>query len=186
MLELRRRGFLRTLLLGLAALVGGAPGRWRAARAEPAQPAETGAAESPLLSAASRRRLAQFADVIVPEWNGHPAAGTDEFVMRFEALARATPDRVDAYQRFFERFARAVDARLPLGPGPSDPPALGALFEAWHREWRTEAKPSFAAQFFEMLRRDVLRTYYASPAGWKAVGYSGPAHRATPGGAPDA
>jgi hypothetical protein len=186
MMELRRRGFLCTLLLGLAALVGGAPGRWLAARAEPAQPAETGAAEGPLLSPASRRRLAEFADVIVPEWNGHPAAGTDEFVVRFEALARATPDRVDGYRRFFERFARAVDARVPPLPGPPDPLALAALFEAWHHEWRTEAKPSFAAQFFEMLRRDVLRTYYASPAGWKAAGYGGPAHRATPDAAPHA
>lgn len=174
-MDLLRRSFLRSLLLGLAALVGGAPGRWLAARAEPA------AAAGPLFPPASRRLLAQLADVIVPEWNGHPAAGTDDFVTRFEALARTMPDRVDAYGRYFERFAKTVGARVPLVPGPPDPLALGALFEAWHREWRTQPKPSFGAKFFEMLRRDVLRTYYSSPAGWKAVGYAGPAHRAAPG-----
>ena len=30
------------------------------------------------------------------------------------------------------------------------------------------------------LRRDVLRVYYASPAGWAALGYSGPVHRLHP------
>jgi hypothetical protein len=177
-MELRRRGFLRTLLLGLAAAVG-APGRWLATRAEPVP-------ERPLLSPASRRVLGYFADVIVPAWNGHPAASAGDFLARFEALARATPDRVDAYGRFFERFVATVAARVPLLPGPPDPLALAALFEAWQHEWRTQAKPSFAAQFFEMLRRDVLRSYYSSPAGWKAVGYAGPVHRAAPDAGPHA
>jgi hypothetical protein len=171
---LLRRSFLRTLLLGLAAFVGGAPGRWLAAWAEPE------AAERPLFPAASRLLLGHFADVIVPEWNGHPPASVGDFLGRFEALAAATPGRVDSYRRLFERFARQVDARAPLLPGPPDPLALGALFEAWQHEWRTQPKPSFAAQFFEMLRRDVLRTYYSSPAGWKSVGYAGPVHRAAP------
>jgi hypothetical protein len=174
-MDLLRRGFLRTLLLGLAAIVGGVPGRRLAAYAVPDP------AAGPLFPAASRRLLAQLADVIVPAWDGQPAAGSDDFVTRFEALARAAPDRVDAYGRFFERFVQAVGAHVPLEPGPPDPLALGALFEIRHREWRTQPKPSFGAQFFEMLRRDVLRTYYSSPAGWKAVGYTGPAHRAAPG-----
>jgi hypothetical protein len=173
-MELLRRSFLCTLLLGLAALIGGAPGRWLAARAEPE------AAQGPLFSAASRRLLGWFADVIVPEWNGHPPASAGDFLARFEALAHATAGRADSYGRLFERFARQVDARVTLLPGPPDPQALGTLFEAFAHEWRTQAKPSFAAQFFEMLRRDVLRSYYASPAGWKSLGYAGPVHRATP------
>jgi hypothetical protein len=179
-MALLRRSFLRSLLLGLAALVGGAPGRWLAARAEPE------AAEGPLFSADARRLLAHVADVIVPEWNGHPAASAGDFLARFEALAEATPGRTDSYRRLFARFAGAVAERVPLGPGPPDPLALAALFEAWQREWRTQAKPPFAAQFFEMLRRDVLRTYYSSPAGWKAVGYAGPVHRAAPDAGPPA
>ena len=178
-MELRRRSFLATLLLGLAAFIGGAPGRWLAAWAEPAATAgET------LFSSSSSRLLAQFADVIVPEWNGQPAASAGDFVARFEALARQTPGREDTYQRSFKRFAAAVGSRVPLSPAPLDSEALHALFDAWHREWRTRPNPSFDAQFFEMLRRDVMRTYYASPAGWKAVGFSGPVHRATPDGRP--
>jgi hypothetical protein len=178
-MQLPRRGFLRTLLLGLAALAGGGPARRLAAQAEPARAASP---EGPLFTTASRRLLTQLADVIVPEWNGHPAAGSDDFVARFEALARATPGRADAYGRFFGRFVKAVHARVPLLSEPPDPLALGALFDAWHGEWRAQAKPPFEARFFEMLRRDVLRTYYSSPAGWRAVGYAGPVHRAAPAG----
>jgi hypothetical protein len=179
-MELRRRSFLTTLLLGLAAFVGGAPGRWLAAWAQSAP------ADAAQLSSASRRLLGHFADVIVPKWNDHPAASAGDFVARFEALARQTPGRDDTYRRWFERFATAVGARVPLSPGPPDAPALHALFEAWHREWRTQPSPSFEAQFFEMLRRDVMRTFYASPAGWKAAGFAGPVHRATPDGRPHA
>jgi hypothetical protein len=165
-----RRRFLVALLLGLAALVGGAPGRWLRARAE-------GASAEALFSAPARRLLALFADLIVPAWNGRPAASDGDFVERFEALARGTPGRADAYRRHFERFVAGVDARVALLPGPADAAALEALLDAWYREWRSESKPSFEAQFFEMLRRDVLRTHYASPAGWKALDYHGPAHR---------
>ena len=164
-----RRAFLR-LLLGLAAL-GFAPARRLAAERLP-----------PLLDEAARARLAGFAAVIVPAWNGQPAAGADDFALRFEALARSTPDRVAAYGRYFERFVREVDALAPPRQ-PPDAAALTALFERWHEEWRREAEPSFAAQFFELLRRDVLRVHYSSPAGWRALGFHGPAHRATPSGA---
>ena len=178
-MKLGRRRLLESFLLGVAALVGGGPARWLAARAEPggAALAEPEATPRPLFSAGSRRLLEIFADVIVPEWNGHPAASAGDFAARFEALAGATAGRADSYGRFFERFAKAVDTRVPLLPGPPDPAALGALFETWHREFRSEEKPAFAAQFFEMLRRDVLRTYYATPAGWRALGYHGPVHR---------
>jgi hypothetical protein len=178
-MRLGRRAFSRSLLLGLAALVGGAPGRWLVARAE----AEASPPSPPsLFSAVERRVLALFADAILPAWHDEPAASAGDFLARFEAFARSAPERSDAYGRWFERFVNAVDARVPLLPGPADPVALAALFAGWQQEWRSEARPSFGAQFFEMLRRDVLRTYYASPAGWKAVGYAGPVHRATPDG----
>jgi hypothetical protein len=175
-MELGRRRLLGSLLYGLAALVGGAPARWLAAHAEPL------VTPRPLFSPGSRRLLVVFADVIVPEWNGHPSGGSGEFAARFAALAEVTAGRADSYSRFFERFVKEVAVRVPLLPGPPDPGALGLLFERWHQEFRTEPKPSFAAQFFEMLRRDVMRTYYATPAGWRALGYQGPAHRATPDG----
>jgi hypothetical protein len=197
-MRLERRGFLRTLLLGLAGLAGVGPPRWLAAHAEaaggaaPAEPdGEAGHAEpgreaesagTALFSADSRRLLGRLADVIVPEWQGRPSAGTDEFLSRFEALARETPGRVETYGRHFDRFVEAVASQVPSTPDPPDSVALTALFEGWHREWQTQPAPSFAAQFFEMLRRDVFRTYYASPAGWKAVGFTGPAHRVSPDG----
>ncbi len=161
-----RRAFLRALL-GLGALLL-APARRLAAARLPR-----------LFEGAARARLANFAAVIVPAWNGQPAAGGGDFAERFEALARATPDRVDAYRSYFERFVGEVDARVP----PREPPdevALTALFERWHEEWRREAEPTFAAQFFELLRRDVLRAYYGSAAGWRALGFHGPAHRPPP------
>jgi hypothetical protein len=163
----RRRAFLSALLGLLAWLL--APAR------------RLGATPAPLLPAAARERLAGFAAVIVPAWNGQPAAGTGEFLERFEALARLTPRRVEDYGRYFERFVREVDAQLPPQQ-PQDVVALDALFERWHEEWRREAEPSFAAQFFELLRRDVLRSYYSSPAGWRSLAFHGPAHRATPDG----
>jgi len=179
-MKLGRRRLLGSLLSGLAALVSGAPARWLAAYAEPL------VTPRPLFSPGSRRLLAVFADAIVPEWNGHPSGGAGDFTARFEALAEVTAGRADNYGRFFERFVKEVDARVPLLPGPPDPAELGALFERWHREFRTETKTTFAAQFFEMLRRDVMRAYYATPAGWRSVDYHGPAHRATPDGGPRA
>jgi hypothetical protein len=158
-MRLGRRSFLRALL-GVAA--------WLLA------PVRRAAAES-LLTAAQSAQLARYAAVIVPAWNGQPAAGGAEFTARFErlALAHAAPE---SYRRQFERFAAEVERRAP----GLEPDAVAALFEGWHAEWRREARPGFEATFFEYLRRDVLRAHYASAAGWRALGWSGPAHRAAP------
>ena len=163
-MRVSRRSFLRALL-GLAALL--LPPARRAARAE-------GRA---LLAPAAREHLARFAAVIVPAWNGQPAAGAPDFVARFEVLALVHAGS-DAYRRQFDRFASEVERHVPS----FEPPGVAALFERWHDEWRREARPGFAASFFELLRRDVLRAYYATAPGWRSVGWAGPAHRAAPGG----
>ena len=58
--------------------------------------------------------------------------------------------------------------------------ALVPLLRDWYAEYRDAPQPSNNARFADDFRRDVLRIYYASPAGWRSVGYDGPVHRSHP------
>lgn len=135
-----------------------------------------------MFSGRSERLVLALASVVVPAWNGHPAAGqSPDFVARFEALLRGTPGRRRAFGRHWNAFAREVVKRVPSASGDAaDLAALEAVLRGWYDEYRSQASPSDAARFFEMLRVDVMRAFYASPAGWAVLGYAGPVRRAHP------
>ena len=173
----------RRFLVAVAALVAGAGLAWlfggrRSKRAsEPAL-----AAPDSLFPPATRPVLFAFADAIVPRHGGHPAASEVDLVPHLERWARADARRRRFYQREWERFAVEIRRRVAFVGGRPEPEALVALLEHWYAAYRTEERPDTHARFFEQLRRDVLRVYYASPAGWASVGYAGPVHRTHPMG----
>ena len=177
---MRRRRFLALAALLVASVLAwlGLRG-WRRDDDVSSEPAYTIA---PLADPASRVLFLAVADAIVPRHGGQPAASEIPFAPLFEDWVRAASDRETVYARYWGRFEQDIRARLaPAGDRP-DPGPLTELLQEWYRAYRDEARPSVAAQFFEILRRDVLRVYWASPAGWSAVGYPGPARRSRPTG----
>jgi len=171
-----RRGFL----LGFLVALSGALLSPRAARAGEESPP---APRQRLFSRKSERVILALADVVVPAWNGHPAASqSPDFLPRFEALVRTTPGRMSAFGQHWKGFTREVFERVPsVGSSQPDLAALEPVLRTWYAEYRSQASPSHAARFFEMLRIDVMRTYYSSPAGWAAAGYAGPVRRSHAG-----
>jgi len=166
-----RRTFVCALLL-VPPLVLATPRRVRADEARARR----------LFSRRSERVILAVADVLVPAWNGHPAAsGSADFLPHFEELLRATPGRANAFAQHWRDFTREVFARVPsAGSAEPDLVALDGVLRGWYDEYRSQPAPSDAARFFELLRVDVMRTCYSSPAGWAAVGYRGPVQRVHP------
>jgi hypothetical protein len=113
--------------------------------------------------------------VVPPDGDSPPASGID-LLPRLERWVGSSSGRRALYEKGWPALASRVRA---LGPEP-DAAALEALCAELHRAFR-EGRSDGAASFFEQLRRDVLRVYWSSPAGWAAVGYTGPAHEAHPG-----
>jgi len=123
--------------------------------------------------------LLAVADVIVPADAESAGAGEIEFVPAIERWVRASPEREQIYTAWWPIFERACRARVSFQAGQPEPEMLEHALEAWHREY-TLSGASIPARFFEQLRRDTLRVYYASPEGWASVGYRGPAMLAEP------
>ena len=120
-------------------------------------------------------------DVLVPAHGDQPAASETEILPRLDRWVASSPQRTRFYLRNWFTFEEEVRRRLRYEDGRPDSRKLEALFRQWHREYRRE-RPGPAARFFEQLRRDVLRVYYSSPAGWDSVGYAGPPMRSRPPG----
>jgi hypothetical protein len=121
--------------------------------------------------------LLAVADAVVPRVGEYPAASEIDFLPRLQRWVESSPYRRRMYQRGWPRFEQQIRARIATrGDGP-DPEALAGLLERWHRDYR-EGRAEPPARFFEQLRRDTLRVYYASPAGWISLGYTGRPQRA--------
>jgi hypothetical protein len=131
------------------------------------------------LPAGSEPLLLAAAEVLVPRHGGHPAASEIDLLPRLDRWVASSPSRARFYRRRWPAFEEEVRMRLRYEQGRPDPRKLRALFQQWYREYRRE-RPGEAARFFEQLRRDVLRAYYSSPAGWASVAYAGPVTRPHP------
>jgi hypothetical protein len=191
---LRRRAFL---LGGVAvALVGGGGllsirSRRRRALADDAQnnraqsnspPAEAPGIEpnpEPLFPPEDWPLLLAVADAIVPREGDLPAASEIDLLPKLESWARSDASRLRIYKKGWPRFRKLLER---AGEASASGPSINTLSQL-HTRYRLEDRPPQGAAFFEQLRRDVLRIYYASPAGWASVSYTGPVHRPHPIGA---
>jgi hypothetical protein len=176
----------RVFLLGAAGMTGIAATGWlvlRGRRDGNEEALRTGTPPpSPVsfLPATSVPLLLSLADLVVPAWHGEPAASEIDLLPRLERVVGRSPARADFYRRKWGFLERDLRRAAPFeGAGPLAEAALPVL-QSWFEEYRSLEVPSAAAHMFEVLRRDVLRAYYASPAGWRAVGYPGPARRSHP------
>ena len=178
---LRRRGFL---LAAGAAIVVATAWTWRVLTRGDADGVRSQAAPYPgygsIFAPATRPLLDALADAIVPRFGGHPAASEIGIASRLERWLLTSPHRLRVYRTYWPGFEASIRERVALRPGRPDPDALVPLLRGWYAEYRDAARPSANALFAEDFRRDVLRLYYASPAGWKSVGYDGPVHRSHP------
>jgi hypothetical protein len=179
---MRRRSFLIAAAAIVAAAVVATLSRLLrrevpAQAPEPARPAPAS-----IFPARTQPVLFAVADVIVPRYGEHPAASEIDLVPQLERWVRAAPRRRRFYQREWENFEARIRRSVPFAGDRPEPEALIPLFEGWYDDFRTQADPDTHVRLFEQLRRDVLRVYYASPAGWASVGYAGPVMRAHPRG----
>lgn len=178
---LRRRGFLAGALALAAGCADGSLRWWRGAPAAPGAPAA-----APVVTGWTPVPAPQLpvfwavADVIVPRWQGHPAASEIDLLPRLEKLARMFPEPAAYRYQTWLQFEAVLRRRVDFSAGLPDPGQLHELFESLYTEWRRADRPSAESHYFEKLRMDVLRAYYSSPAGWKAVGYAGPVRRSHP------
>ena len=177
---MRRRDFLRAAAAQVAAatLAGCTRLLGRKTAKKPAESDPT--APESLFSPESRKVLLGVADVIVPRDGEHPAASEIDLVPRLERRVLASEGRLLLHRMNWWRFEGAIRQRVSFTDGRPDPQALAPILEGWYAAFRSERRPSAEARFFEALRRDVLRIYYSSPAGWASVGYAGPVHRSHP------
>jgi hypothetical protein len=176
----------RSFLIAGAALVATAAGAGLSRlfrRREPAEPPEpVSATPSSIFSAQTRPVLLAVADVIVPRYGEHPAASEIDLIPRLERWVNDSAIRLRVYRKLWPGFAAEIRRRVPFSGDRPETEALIPLFEDWYEAYRTPANRDVNAHFFEQLRRDVLRLYYASPAGWASVGYTGPVMRTHPMG----
>lgn len=117
-----------------------------------------------------------LADLIVPREGEHPAASEIDLLPRLEGWIRSSKSRERAYKKGWPKLRQLVK-RVRVVDGKPDPLKLTMRMGKWVEKYRRQ-KRSFRVliPFFEQFRSDVLRVYYASPAGWAAMGYRGPAH----------
>jgi hypothetical protein len=176
---MRRRTFLWAVaVLGAAAAVA-----WRLrllGRRPTTPPVAEAPAPSALIGPDHQAVFFAVADVIVPRWGEHPAASETDLLPRLEKLGRLYPSRAETLRDNWPAFEQILRQRVPFHDGLPDAVALTALFEIWYAEYRSGAEPGPVREYFELLRMDVLRVYYSSPAGWASVGYTGPVYRTYP------
>ena len=123
--------------------------------------------------------LLAVADAIVPREGDLPAASEIDLLPKLESWVRGSAPRLRIYERGWPRFRALLERKGEAGASGPSRQTLTRL----HTRYRFEDRPPQEAAFFEQLRRDVLRLYYASPAGWASVSYTGPVHRPHPLGA---
>jgi hypothetical protein len=116
--------------------------------------------------------LLAVADAVVPRVGEHPAASEIDILPRLERWVESSPYRRRIYRRGWPPFERQIRARTATRGDRPDPEILTGLLERWYRDYR-EGRGHESARFFEQLRRDTLRAYYGSPAGWISLGYTG-------------
>jgi hypothetical protein len=126
--------------------------------------------------------LLAIADAIVPREGDLPAASEIDLLPKLESWVRASAGRLRIYEKGWPQFRALLERKGEAGASGPSRRTLGRL----HVRYRFGARPPRGAAFFEQLRRDVLRLYYASPAGWASVSYTGSVHRPHPLGAPGA
>jgi hypothetical protein len=126
--------------------------------------------------------LLAVADAIVPREGDLPAASEIDLLPKLESWVRGSAPRLRIYERGWPRFRALLERK---GEAGASGPSKRTLIRL-HTRYRFADRPPQEAAFFEQLRRDVLRLYYASPAGWASVSYTGPVHRPHPLGAPGA
>jgi hypothetical protein len=171
------------VLIGGAALAGLAAAAWlarplRGARAWLASRIGGGDA---LFPAETASVFLAVADVIVPRDGDSPAASEIDFLPLFERFVRAEPGRLRLYREQWPAFAARVRALSTTAGQLPDADRIRAEYERWYAHFREARRGGDdTSRFAEQLRRDVLRVYYASPAGWAYVGYPGPARRGHP------
>lgn len=120
--------------------------------------------------------LLAVADAIVPREGELPAASEIDILPKLESWARRSASRLRTYEKGWPKFRALLERKGEAGAsGPSE-----NTLRRLHVRYRFEKRPPREAVFFEQLRRDVLRLYYASPAGWASVSYTGPVHRQHP------
>jgi hypothetical protein len=121
--------------------------------------------------------LLTVADLIVPREGDYPAASETDLIPRLEAWGADSPSRRRIYVRGWPELKKMIE-RLPSVDGLPDTQRLARRMRAWHRRFRgRQRRGTKGINFFEQLRRDVLRLYYGSPAGAATVGYPGPAFK---------
>ncbi|MCP3998004.1 MAG: hypothetical protein GY722_23535 [bacterium] len=113
-----------------------------------------------------------IADVIVPRYEGSPAASEVALMPNLLSWVSLFPNRIKLYHQVWPRLRAAVVALDAAG--------LSMQCEQWFDEARMTSSPGPEAILFEAIRRHVLRAYYATPEGQSFAGYSIPEH--LPGG----
>ena len=167
------------MLGGLATLMGVGLAAWRWVRHSvsilPGPPRESDSVNTSdsRFDPDAAALLLAVADVIVPGDADAPAASEIDFLPTLERWIGMSPERERIYAAWWPVFERALRRRIPPNSSDPEPEGLDQVLEAWHREYQLPGA-SVPARFFEQLRRDTLRLYYASPAGWASVGYAGP------------
>jgi hypothetical protein len=161
------------LIASALALLASATWFARRARFHPANGRPGGERVFP---ASSRALVVALIDVIVPRDADAPSGSEVVSPERLEKWAGAESERARFYRRSWSALENAIEQQVPVADGTPDPRALDELCWRWYRRFRTRRPPPEAA-LFEQIRRDVLKLYYSSAAGWASVGYSGPGQR---------
>jgi len=181
----------RRLLMALAAVAATCTGvlAWLARRVlggrEQPQASETASLEpepgaAVLFPPETLATLLVIADVIVPRSGSSPAASEIDLVPRLERLILRSPSAAKSYRKSWPILAQNIQEKVPVVEGQLDPAELARLLEVYHGRFRRTRRGGKLGNAFEQLRRDVLRVYYASPAGQAFAGYPGPHHGPLP------
>jgi len=134
----------------------------------------------PVFTSEDEAILFAVADLIVPREGDLPAASEIDLIPRLERWARSSESRLRLYQRGWPQLRNLIQ-ETAFQNGRLDSEKLAASMKHWFLIYRRRLRGGpKGVPFFEQLRRDVLRVYYASPAGWATVGYTGPGHRSSP------
>ena len=185
---MRRRSFLvasgALVAAGAAAGLAWLLGRERRTPLAEATPETVSATPLPeaMIPPESVPLLLAVADAIVPRYGEHPAASEMDLLPNLERWVRGAPGRLERYQSSWSSFESEIRDHVPFADGRPDPEALTLLLEQWYEAYRRQSQRGAAANLFEQIRRDVLRVYYSSPAGWASLGYTGPVKRSHPMG----
>lgn len=123
--------------------------------------------------------LLAIADAIVPREGDLPAASEIDLLPMLESWVHSSTSRLRIYKKGWPYLRALLERKGEAGASGPSKRTLRRL----HARYRFGGRPTREAAFFEQLRRDVLRLYYASPAGWASVSYTGPVHRPHPLGA---